>query len=151
MSELSLVKHGTNLTGLLASDRRYIADIEEGIPFTVLFSHSSFPARIDGLIFSFYRRVAEQLGDTTEKEVEQYCRLSLGVMLLRAQTESFDKHWTDLYEGRHDYEEQLRLVLGIKVVEIMTAKQKITYLQMIRDQYAEADVSLVLPDWVPVL
>lgn len=149
MFEISLVRTGDNIKGLLASDRRYLADVEEGIPFNVRFSSSSLPARLDGIILSFYNEISKQLGDTDPKDVELQCRLELGVKLMRSEEERFDKWWVDLYEGRYTYEELLRVVAGIKIIELMTAKQKIAYLQMMRDQYADVEVSLVLPEWVP--
>lgn len=151
MIELALIRNGETLVGLSAHDRRYVAAMEIGIPITAHLDSNSYPARLDSLIKNFYREIAKQLGDLSEAEAEAQCRLQFGVGLMRSESERFDKWWTDLYDSRFNYEELLRIVGGVKIVELMTSKQKVAYLQMIKDQYAEVEVSLAIPDWVPTL
>ena len=92
--------------------------------------------------------IAEQLGDQTPEEIRGYCKLALGVPLLRAENELFcekyDKHVKPL-----PYEQKLAIMqepLDMPVTRLFTTEQKTRYLDAIWKHFTERGVILTDPD-----
>ena len=92
--------------------------------------------------------IAEQLEDQTPEEIRAYCKLTLGVPILRAESASFcekyDKHVRPL-----PYEQKLAIMaepLDLPVTRLMTTNQKTRYLDAICKHFAEKGVALTQPE-----
>ncbi len=92
--------------------------------------------------------IAEQLGDQTPEEVRGYCKLTLGVPILRAENEAF----RIAYDGNVrplSYPQKLKLMmepLDMPVTRIMTTDQKTRYLDGVVRHFGEQGIVLTQPD-----
>lgn len=93
------------------------------------------------------QEIAEQLGDRTPEDVRAYCKLTIGVPLLREENETFrDKY--DAAVRPLVYEQKLALMsepLDMPVTRLMTTKQGTTYLDRIFQHFSEQGVVLTIP------
>lgn len=92
--------------------------------------------------------VSEQLGDQTPEEVRGYCKLTIGVPLLRAENEAFaeayDKHVKPL-----PYETKLACMmepLDFPVTRLMTTDQHSRYLDAVLMHWLGQGMKLTLPE-----
>lgn len=92
--------------------------------------------------------IAEQLGDQTPEEVRGYCKLTIGVPILRDENEDFrDKY--DRIVRPLPYPQKLAIMmepLDLPVTRIMTTKQHASYLDGIYRHFAEQGLALTDPD-----
>jgi len=87
--------------------------------------------------------VAPQTGQTTE-EVRAYCKLTIGVPILRAENELFAERY-DAIVRPLPYETKLELMaepFDFPVTRLMTTKQKTQYIDAIVRHYAEQGIVL---------
>lgn len=92
--------------------------------------------------------IAQQLGDRTPEEVRGYCKLTLGVPILRAENEAFRERY-DAVVKPLPYEQKLAIMmepLDLPVTRIMTTKQKTAYLDAIHRHFSERGVILTDPE-----
>ena len=90
---------------------------------------------------------SEQLGDRTPEEIRAFCKLTLGVPILRAENEGFREKY-DLIVRPLSYEQKLSIMsepLDLPVTRIMTTKQKTAYLDTIFRTFSEQGIVLTLP------
>lgn len=92
--------------------------------------------------------ISQQLEDHTPEEVRGYCKLTIGVPILRSENEDFaaayDKHIKPL-----PYETKLAIMqepLDWPVTRLMTSKQKTKYLDLVNQYWTERGVTLTQPD-----
>jgi hypothetical protein len=93
--------------------------------------------------------VSEQLGDQTPEEIRAYCKLTIGVPILRAENEEFREAYDRLIRDRLTYEEKLQAMaepLDFPVTRIMTTHQKARYLDEVYRHWAGKGVVLTDPD-----
>lgn len=96
---------------------------------------------------AMYKRIAETTGQGTEGEVWAYCKLMVGVPILRRDDERFAAGF-DRYFGCKSYEEQLFLMGpnplfgsdGFPVTRLFGTKQGSEYTEAIADHYAPQSV-----------
>ena len=91
--------------------------------------------------------IAEQLGDRTAEEVRGYCKLTIGVPILRAENERFREAYDRHIKGR-SYEDKLAIMmepLDLPVTRLMTTSQKARYLNGIVRHFAEQGILLTVP------
>ena len=91
--------------------------------------------------------ISEQLGDRTPEEIRAFCKLTLGVPILRAENEGFREKY-DLIVRPLSYEQKLSIMsepLDLPVTRIMTTKQKTAYLDTIFRTFSEQGIVLTLP------
>ena len=92
--------------------------------------------------------VAEQLGDRTPEEVRGYCKLTLGVPILRAENEVFRERYDTIVRPL-PYPAKLAIMmepLDMPVTRIMTTDQKTRYLDAMHRHWAEQGLVLTDPD-----
>ena len=92
----------------------------------------------------FIKQIAEQRPDMTAEEWRGYCKLTIGVPILRDQNESFREKYDRLIKGR-PYEEKMEMMMepiDLPVTRIMTTKQKTEYLDTMIRHFAEQGVVL---------
>lgn len=89
---------------------------------------------------------AEQLGDRTAEDIRGYCKLTLGVPMLRAENEDFAEKYDAIVKPL-PYEQKLAIMmepLDLPVTRIMTSEQKGRYLDAMCQHFLEQ--GLVLSD-----
>lgn len=91
--------------------------------------------------------IAEQLGDQTPEEVRGYCKLTIGVPILRAEHDAFRERYDAIVKPL-PYEQKIALMmepLDFAVTRIMTTKQKTAYLDGVHRHFAEKGIVLTDP------
>lgn len=92
--------------------------------------------------------IAEQKGDMKPEEVRAYCKLTIGVPILRAKNEAFREGYDRVVKPL-SYEQKLSLMsepLDMPITRIMTTAQKTEYLDGIVRHFAEQGIVLTMPD-----
>ncbi len=92
--------------------------------------------------------IAEQLGDRTPEEVRGYCKLTMGVPILRAENEEFRAQYDKIVRPL-PYSLKLALMmepLDLPVTRIMNTEQKTRYLDAIYRHFGEQGVVLTVPE-----
>ena len=92
--------------------------------------------------------ISEQIGDMTPEEVRGYCKLTIGVPILRAENEAFQKSY-DEFVRPLPYEQKHALMmepLDLPITRLMSVKQKAAYLDGVTRHYAERGIILTCPD-----
>ena len=92
--------------------------------------------------------IAEQLDDHTAEEWRAYCKLTIGVPILREQNDKFRERY-DAVVKPLTYEQKLALMtepLDMPVTRIMTTRQKTLYLDAMHQRFAEQGVRLTDPE-----
>ena len=91
--------------------------------------------------------VAAQLSDRTPEEIRGYCKLTIGVPLLRAENEVFRARYDEVVKPL-TYEQKMKIMmepLDMPVTRIMTTRQKTAYLDGIYRHFTEQGVELTNP------
>jgi hypothetical protein len=92
--------------------------------------------------------IAEQKGDMKPEEVRAYCKLTIGVPILRAQNEAFRIRYDEVVKPL-PYEQKIAFMsepLDLPITRIMTTRQKTEYLDGIIRHFAEQGIVLTMPD-----
>ena len=92
--------------------------------------------------------ISEQLEDMTPEEVRGYCKLTIGVAILKAEDEAFGAAYDRIvrplpYESKLDI---MRLPLDFPITRMMTTKQKTQYLDGVARHFGEKGVILTQPE-----
>lgn len=93
------------------------------------------------------KEIAQQLGDQSEEEVRGYCKLTIGVPILRAENDEFRERYDKIVRPL-PYDQKLALMMepfDMPVTRIMTTKQHAKYLDEIQRHFAEQGVILTQP------
>lgn len=91
--------------------------------------------------------IATQMGDRTPEEVRGYCKLTIGVPLLRAENDVFRMKYDEVVRPL-TYEQKLSIMmepLDMPVTRIMTTRQKTAYLDAIHRHFSAEGVALTDP------
>ena len=122
---------------------------EQKLPFTVDITkgkrRSVEQNRLQRLLVN---EISEQLGDQTAEEVRGYCKLTIGVPILRAENEHFREHY-DAVVKPLPYEIKLKIMqepLDLPVTRLMLTDQKIRYLDGIYQHFCEKGCVLTVPE-----
>lgn len=92
--------------------------------------------------------IAEQLGDQTREEVRGFCKLTMGVPILRAENTAFREKY-DAIVRPLPYETKLAIMmepLDMPVTRIMTTDQKTRYLDAIDRHFTPMGIVLTDPE-----
>jgi len=92
--------------------------------------------------------IAEQLGDQTPEEVRGYCKLTLGVPIMREESELFRQKYDAIIKPL-PYEQKLQLMqepLDFPVTRLMSTAAKTRYLDAIYQHFCEKGVVLTVPE-----
>jgi hypothetical protein len=93
------------------------------------------------------KEIADQLGDQTPEEVRGFCKLTIGVPILRMENERF----REAYDRRvrpMPYEQKMAFMMepfDLAVTRIMTTKQKTAYLDGVHRYFSERGIVLTNP------
>ena len=93
----------------------------------------------------FVNEIAEQLGDQTPEEVRGYCKLTIGVPILRMENEAFRERYDKIVRPL-PYDQKLALMMepfDMPVTRIMTTKQHAKYLDEVQRHFAAQGVILM--------
>ena len=91
--------------------------------------------------------ISEQLGDQTPEECRGYCKLTIGVPILRAENEIFC-HKYDAIVKPLPYEQKIAVMmepLDLPITRIMTTDQKSRYLDGIFRHFSQKGLVLTEP------
>lgn len=100
------------------------------------------------LQFLWVNEIAAQLGDQTPEEVRAYCKLHLGVPILRAENELFRQAYDEVVRPL-PYEAKLKLMAApfdFAVTRLMNSAQETKYLDAIQAFAAERGIQLTQPE-----
>ncbi len=98
--------------------------------------------------FMWYSEIAEQKGDETPKEIRAYCKLTLGVPILRADSIEFREAYDRIIRPL-TYEQKLAMMvepLDFPVTRLLTTAQMTTYLDAIHGYADGIGVQLTIPE-----
>ena len=132
------------------ADRRMLLKFIEGqpLPLTVsLTKGGKRSLRQNKLNRLWMTEISEQLGDQTPEEVRGYCKLTIGVPILRAENEQFRERY-DAIVRPMPYEHKLSLMmepLDFPVTRLMTTKQATAYLDGVHRHFSEKGIVLTDP------
>ena len=91
---------------------------------------------------------AEQLGDQTAEELRGYCKLTIGVPIMRESSEDFRAKYDSIIKP-HTYEEKLQMMmepLDFPVTRLMKTSEKTRYLDAIWDHFTGQGLVLTEPE-----
>jgi hypothetical protein len=92
--------------------------------------------------------IAEQLGDQTPEEVRGFCKLTLGVPILRQENDDFRAKY-DAVVRPLPYPQKLAIMmepLDMPVTRLMTTRQKTAYLDAVFQRFSEMGLVLTIPE-----
>ncbi len=92
--------------------------------------------------------ISEQLGDQTFEEVRGYCKLTIGVPILREQNEDFCETYDRVIKPL-SYEHKLQMMMepiDVPITRIMNTKQKTEYLDGIHRHFSSQGIILTIPE-----
>lgn len=92
--------------------------------------------------------IAQQLGDQTPEEIRGYCKLTIGVPILREESEAFREQYDRVLKPL-SYEQKMALMmepLDLPVTRCMTTKQKTRYLDGILQHFSGRGIVLTQPE-----
>jgi len=132
-------------------DRTMAARLIEGrnVPFTLTLTDGKHRTTAQNKLQRLWmNEIAEQKGDMKPEEVRAYCKLTIGVPILRAQNEAFRDGYDRVVKPL-SYEQKLALMkepLDMPITRLMTTAQKTEYLDGIVRHFAEQGIVLTMPD-----
>jgi hypothetical protein len=91
--------------------------------------------------------ISEQMGDRTPEEVRGYCKLTIGVPILRAENEAFRERY-DAIVRPLPYEQKMALMmepLDFPITRLMNTKQATAYLDGMHRHFSEKGIALTDP------
>ncbi|MFE3838914.1 hypothetical protein [Pseudogemmobacter sonorensis] len=118
------------------------------LPLTVSWSQgASRSSQQQRLSFQWFMDISRQLGDMTVEEVRADAKVSFGVPILRAETESFRASWDETF-GQLDHEAQRRAVerLQVPVTSLMTVKQMTAFLDAMQRHWLPLGIRMTDPE-----
>lgn len=92
--------------------------------------------------------VAEQMGDRTAEEVRGFCKLTMGVPILRAEHDEFCERYDRIIKPM-SYEDKLACMmepLDMPVTRLMSTWQKVRYLDHMQRYFTERGLVVTEPD-----
>lgn len=132
------------------ADRRALIRFLEDQPLPLTVSLSKGGKRSlkqNGLQMKWLGEIAAQLGDQTVEEIRGYCKLTLGVPILRADNPDFREHYDAIIRPL-PYEHKLAMMMepfDFKVTRLMNSKQFTAYLDGVHRHFSERGIALTDP------
>lgn len=124
-----------------------VATSEPGCVVTIEPPGSTRTLRQNKLQRLWLKEIAQQLGDQTPEEVRGYCKLTIGVPILRNENEAFRERYDEIVKPL-PYEQKLALMmepLDFPVTRLMNTKQATAYLDGIHRHFSEKGIVLTDP------
>lgn len=132
------------------ADRRMLIRFIEGQPLPLTVSLSKGGRRTlkqNKLQRLWLNEISEQLGDQTPEEVRGYCKLTIGVPILRTEHDGFRERY-DAIVRPLPYEQKLALMmepLDFPVTRLMNTKQATSYLDGVHRHFSLRGIVLTDP------
>lgn len=101
----------------------------------------------NGLQMKWMGEVAAQLGDQTAEEIRGFCKLTIGVPIMRAESPSFREQYDAIIRPL-PYEHKLAMMMepfDFKVTRLMDTKQFTTYLDGVHRYWSSKGIALTDP------
>jgi|GEM_PF-427571 len=121
------------------------------LPFTLSLTDGKHRSTAQNrLQHMWMKEISEQLGDMTEHYARAYCKLTIGVPILRAQNEAFRLRYDEIIRPL-PYEQKIAIMmepLDFTVTRLMSVKQKTEYLEGIIRHFGEKGIVLTMPEEV---
>lgn len=92
----------------------------------------------------WYEQVALVVGDDDARGIKRYCKLTIGVPIMRAEDADFRQAYDVAIKGL-TYEQKLVAMDILPVTSIMTTKQLSQYLEEVQQHYATQGIRLEFP------
>lgn len=119
------------------------------LPFTVSITDGKHRSTEQNRLQQMWmKEISDQRGDITPEEARGYCKLHLGVPILRAENDYFRERYDEIVRPL-PYPQKLALMmvpLDMPVTRLMTTKQKSAYLDAITRHFGEQGIILTHPD-----
>lgn len=131
-------------------DRKMLLRFIEGhkLPMTVnVTAGGKRTVRQNKLNRLWMQEIAEQLGDSTPEEIRGYCKLTLGVPLLRAEDDEFCRKYDEFVKPL-PYGHKLAMMmepLDFPITRLMSVKQQTAYLDSVHRHFSEKGIVLTDP------
>ena len=144
------LRRGASLTTRVITselDRQHVMQLIENqkLPFTIdITKGKRRSVEQNRLQRVWLNEISEQLGDQTPEEVRGYCKLTLGVPILRAENEGFREKYDTHVKGL-PYETKVAIMmepLDLPVTRLMTTEQKARYLDLICHHFGQRGIVL---------
>ncbi|WP_245317675.1 hypothetical protein [Rhizobium sp. N122] len=132
-------------------DRTMAARLIENrpVPFTLSLTDGKHRTTAQNKLQRLWmNEISQQRGDMTPEEARSYCKLTIGVPILRAENEAFRIRYDEVVKPL-PYEQKLAIMaepLDLPVTRLMTTKQKTDYLDGIVRHFAEQGIVLTMPE-----
>lgn len=100
------------------------------------------------LSFRWYKEIEAQIPDSTAEEWRAYCKLTIGVPILRAENEKFRSSYDSIIRPL-TYEQKIELMtapIDLPVTSLMKVEQFRDYLDRVQRHFAEQGVQLTSGD-----
>lgn len=119
------------------------------IPFTLSLTDGKHRSTAQNKLQRMWmNEISEQRGDMTPEEARGYCKLTIGVPILRAENEAFREGYDRVVKPL-PYDQKIAIMmepLDLPVTRIMTTKQKSEYLDGIIRHFGEQGIVLTMPE-----
>ena len=120
----------------------------QDLPFTLSVSKGGKRSvKQNRLQMLWLNEISQQKEDTTVEEIRAYCKLTIGVPILRAENETFREKY-DAVVKRLPYEQKIALMmepLDFPVTRLMSTKQATAYLDGLHRHFSEKGITLTDP------
>ncbi len=132
------------------ADRRALIRFLEDQPLPLTVSLSKGGKRSlkqNGLQMKWLGEIAAQLGDQTAEEIRGFCKLTIGVPIMRAESPSFREQYDAIIRPL-PYEHKLAMMMepfDFKVTRLMDTKQFTTYLDGVHRYWSSKGIALTDP------
>ena len=119
------------------------------VPFTLTLTDGKHRSTAQNrLQHMWMKEISEQRGDITPEEARAYCKLTIGIPILRAQNEAFRLRYDEILKPL-SYAQKLSIMsepLNLPVTSLMSTKQFTEYLDGIIRHFGEQGIILTIPD-----
>lgn len=122
---------------------------EQKLPFTITIADGKLRSVEQNRLQRLWmNEIAEQREDLTPEEARGYCKLTIGIPILRAENEAFRLQYDAIVKPL-SYEQKIAMMmepLDFPVTRLMKMKQKTKYLDGVMRHWSEQGVVLTCPD-----
>jgi hypothetical protein len=91
----------------------------------------------------WYSQIARELREESELDVKRFCKLTMGVPILRAEDDTFRDFYDTAIKPHLSYEQKLKAMDALDVTSKMSVRQMQQYLDAMVENYRARGVTLV--------
>lgn len=88
------------------------------------------------MVHALYSRAAKRENGETPLSIKNYCKLTLGVPILRAEDDDFRETWDKNIKQSLTYEQKLAIMDFFPVTSLMNTEQSSRYIEAVMAHYA---------------